>query len=163
MEDSVMGRHDFDFLFGCWQVHHRRLKDRLAGCQEWVEFEGTSFSHQVLGGQGNMDDNVLDMPGDPYRAITLRAFDPRTARWSIWWLDSRVSGGSLEPAVRGEFKNGIGEFFADDTLNRRAIRVRFIWSHITPSSCRWEQAFSADRGKTWEINWIMEFTRQSPS
>jgi hypothetical protein len=131
MENTVPGLHDFDFLLGRWRVHHRRLKDRVAGSHEWVEFDGTSFSHQVLGGQRNVDDNVLDVPGDPYRAVTLRAFDPKSRQWSIWWLDSRTPSGSLEPAVRGGFKDGVGEFYADDTLKGRAVRVRFIWSHIT--------------------------------
>ncbi len=36
---------------------------------------------------------------------------------------------------------------------------RFLWLYIKPNSCRWEQAFSADGGKTWETNWIMDFQR----
>jgi hypothetical protein len=159
MPSETSGVHEFDFLVGRWKVHHRRLKERLAGGKDWVEFEGTSEARKILGGLGNMDDNVLNMPGDPYRAVTLRAFDEKTQQWSIWWLDSRTPGGSLEPAVRGGFKNGVGEFYADDTLKGHAIRVRFIWSHITPMTCRWEQAFSTDQGKTWEVNWIMEFER----
>jgi hypothetical protein len=151
--------HDFDFLIGRWKVHHRRLKDRLVGSHEWAEFVGTSESRKVLGGQGNMDDNVLNLPGDTYRAVTLRAFDEKTHQWSIWWLDSRTPSGSLEPAVRGGFKDGVGEFYTDDTFRGRAIRVRFIWSHITVKSCRWEQSFSVDQGKTWEVNWVMDFER----
>jgi hypothetical protein len=151
--------HDFDFLVGRWKVHHRRLNDRLAGSQDWVEFDGTTEMRKVLGGHGNMDDNVLNIPGDPYRAVTLRAFDDKTMEWSIWWLDGRTPSGSLEPAVRGRFKSGVGEFYADDTFKGRPIRVRFIWSHITSTSARWEQAFSPDQGKTWEVDWIMDFER----
>jgi hypothetical protein len=159
MTNAIPGLHDFDFLFGHWRVHHRRLKDRLADSHDWVDFEGTSDCQPVLGGQGNMDDNVLSVPGDSYRAVTLRGFDPKTHQWSIWWLDSRSASGSLEPAVRGRFVNGVGTFYADDTFKGQAIRVRFIWSHSTPTSARWEQAFSTDQGKTWEVNWIMEFQR----
>jgi hypothetical protein len=151
--------HDFDFLVGRWTVHHRRLMDRLAGSQEWVEFEGTTEMHKVLGGHGNMDDNFLSIPGDPYRAVSLRAFDDKTKEWSIWWLDGRAPSSSLEPPVRGRFKSGIGEFYADDMFLGQPIRVRFIWSHITSTSAKWEQAFSPDQGKTWEVNWIMEFER----
>jgi len=58
-----------------------------------------------------------------------------------------------QPTI-GEFKNGRGEFFDQETLNGRAIFVRFVISDITLNSCRFEQAFSDDGGKSWEVNWI---------
>jgi hypothetical protein len=61
--------------------------------------------------------------------------------------------------VIGAFKNGRGEFYAQETFNGRAIFVRFVISDITPDSCRFEQAFSDDGGKTWEVNWIAVDTR----
>ena len=155
---------DFDFFIGSWKVCHRQLKARLAGCSEWVEFAGTCATQTTLGGQGNMDDNFLDKPDGAYRAVTLRAFDPRTGTWSIWWLDGRYPG-KLDVAMVGRFDDGVGTFLADDEFAGKAIKVRFLWSHITPSSCRWEQAFSEDGGRSWETNWIMDFTRvgwQSP-
>ena len=150
--------HDFDFYWGKWRVRHRRLKERLAGSDEWQEFEGTSHAWPLLGGAGNVDDNVLELPAGTYRAISLRSFDPATDLWSIWWLDGRHPG-QLDPPVVGGFKDGIGTFQCDDTFNGRPIVVRFIWSDITPTSTRWEQSFSPDGGKTWEVNWIMESTR----
>jgi hypothetical protein len=54
----------------------------------------------------------------------------------------------------GEFKNGRGEFFDQEPFKGRAILVRFIVSDITPDSCRFEQSFSDNGGKTWEVNWI---------
>jgi hypothetical protein len=92
--------NDFDFFVGRWTVHHRRLKERLVGSEQWEEFGGTSVVHKLMDGQGNVDDNVIDLPAGRYRAVSLRA-----------------------------------------------------------NSCRWRQAFSADGGKTWETNWIMDFTR----
>lgn len=159
MKSDRVELHDFDFLIGRWRVHHRRLKERLADNHDWVAFDGTSDVHKVLEGQGNVDDNVINLPGDPYRAVTLRVFDMQSGQWFIWWLDSRAPIGSLEPAVRGGFKDGVGEFYADDTFKGRSIRVRFIWSHITATTCRWEQAFSSDGGTSWEVNWIMAFER----
>lgn len=150
--------HDWDFLVGRWTVRHRRLKARLAGSTEWEEFAGTSELWLTLGGMGNVDDNVLQLPGGTYRALTIRAFDPKTSEWSIWWLDARYPG-RLDPPVRGGFKDGVGTFLGDDTLNGKPIRVRFSWSQITPASARWEQAFSPDGGVTWETNWSMDFTR----
>lgn len=154
------GLHDFDFFVGRWRVQHRRLRERLANSHEWLEFEGTTVTQLLLGGSGNVDDNVLNLPGDPYRAVTLRAFDAKTGEWSIWWLDSRSPRGPLDPPVRGGFKDGVGTFYADDTFNNKRIRVRFIWSHITATSCHWEQAFSPDGGQSWETNWEMDFTRE---
>lgn len=151
--------HDFDFYMGSWRVHHRRLKDRLAGSTEWEEFEGTSTAWPILGGAGNIDDNVIELPGGTYRAISLRSFDPETQQWSIWWLDGRYPKGPLDPPVRGGFKDGIGTFTAEETFRDTPIVVRFIWSDITETSTRWEQAFSPDGGETWEVNWIMESTR----
>jgi hypothetical protein len=159
MKDASSGVHDFDFFVGHWQVHHRRLKERLANSHEWIKFEGTTVAQKLMQGYGNIDDNVLEFPGGTYRAVTLRSFDPKSQQWSIWWLDSRSPQGPLDPPVRGSFKDGVGTFYADDVLNGKPIRVRFIWSEITPTSCQWEQAFSSDNGASWETNWVMEFAR----
>jgi hypothetical protein len=80
----VPGLHDFDFLFGHWQVHHRKLKKRLANNHEWTEFEGTLFSQPLMGGYANVDDDVFDVPGDAYRDVTPRSFDAKSGQWSIW-------------------------------------------------------------------------------
>ena len=152
--------HDFDFYMGSWRVHHRRLKERLAGSDEWQEFEGTSTAWPILDGAGNIDDNVLELPDGAYRALSLRSYDPATDRWSIWWLDGR-NPGQLDPPVVGGFADGIGTFVGQDTFDGRPITVRFRWSGITDRTARWEQAFSEDGAATWEVNWVMEFTRAS--
>jgi hypothetical protein len=154
---AAPGVHDFDFFAGDWTVRHRQLKRRLAGDTEWVLFGGATTTRLMLGGLGNIDENVIDKPGGAYEAITLRLFDPSSGQWSIWWVDARNPG--LEPPVRGCFRDGVGAFFGDDELNGRPIKVRFIWSQITAASAHWEQAFSADAGQTWETNWTMDFTR----
>jgi len=152
------GAGDFDFFIGRWRVHHRRLNERLAGCQDWTEFKGSCETRKILGGQGNIDDNVLELPGDNYRAVTLRTFDPQTGLWSIWWFDGR-NPSTLDPPVVGRFEDGVGTFFSEHAFKGRPIRVRFQWSVPANDRPRWEQAFSSDAGKTWETNWIMEFTR----
>lgn len=151
--------HDFDFVIGDWAVSHRKLKERLNGCTEWVVFAGTSSTAHVLGGFGNIEDNQLYLPEGVYRAVALRSFNADTRRWSIWWLDGRFPG-ALDTPVVGEFADGVGTFYAEDQLNGRPIRIRFTWSVPAPDQPRWEQAFSADGGASWETNWIMEFTRR---
>lgn len=154
----MSGAGDFDFLFGDWRVAHRRLKRRLAGDDGWETFEGTVSARPILGGHGNMDDNWLDAPGGAYRAVSLRAFDPATARWAIWWLDARRPH-SLDTPVVGAFDGGAGTFFADDVFEGRPIRMRFLWTRTDTPNPRWEQAFSPDGGASWETNWVMTFTR----
>jgi hypothetical protein len=156
--DPQSPAHDFDFYFGRWRIHHTQLVERLAGSNEWREFEGTSTAWPTMGGTGNIDDNVLEHPNGTYRAVSIRAYDPETRQWAIWWLDGR-NPHHMEPPVIGAFESGVGTFIGEDTFNGIAILVRFIWSEITATTCRWEQAFSTDRGETWEVNWIMESTR----
>jgi hypothetical protein len=151
--------NDFDFLVGRWNVLHHRLKERLAGSTQWDDFTGTSTLQKLMDGQANVDDNLINLPSGPYRAASLRSFDPNTRQWAIWWLDARDPHHPLDPPVVGSFSRNIGTFYADDTFKGHPIRVRYLWSDITPSSCHWEQAFSPDGGKTWETNWIMDFTR----
>jgi hypothetical protein len=158
--DPVFAAHarDWDWLVGRWSVSHSRLKARLAGDTEWEAFAGTCANWPLLGGRGNVDDNLLHLPAGPYRGVGLRAFDAATRQWSIWWLDSR-NAGKIDPPVRGGFADGVGVFVGDDTFNGRPIKVRFRWSKITPTSAHWDQAFSPNAGATWETNWRMDFTR----
>jgi hypothetical protein len=150
---------DFDFQIGSWSVRHRRLKERLAGCSDWEEFDGTSDMRPILGGNGNIEDNVLHISSGTYRAIALRSFDPAQKSWAIWWLDAR-SPHALDVPVIGRFEDGVGRFHAEDRLGDRPIMIRFVWSRTDTDSPRWEQAMSDDGGKTWEVNWTMDFTRR---
>ena len=149
---------DFDFFMGSWRVAHRRLKERLVGCSEWESFPSLCVAQKTLGGFGNIDDNILEIPSGTYRAVSIRSFDAKLGTWSIWWLDSRYPG-SLDVPVVGSFANGVGTFFAEDTWEGKPIRVRFLWTLPRPDSPHWEQAFSSDAGATWETNWLMDFTR----
>jgi hypothetical protein len=153
---NLSGLHDFDFLFGDWKVHHRVFKVAL---NAWVEFEGTSSIRPIMGGAGNIEDNVLAAPSGTYRAAGLRSYDQATGQWAIWWLDGRAPYGPIDPPVKGGFAHGEGNFYSDDTLNGQPIRTRYSWSRIAPGSARWEQAYSSDGGKTWQTNWTMDFTR----
>jgi hypothetical protein len=153
------GQNDFDFLIGDWHVSHRRLRERLAGNNDWTEFDGTCSMRTLLGGLGNVDDNLLNLPAGPYRGVGLRAFDASSGRWAIWWLDSRTPH-IIEAPVVGGFEAGVGTFQADDTFKGRPIRVRFRWTDTLTVSPGWEQAFSPDSGKTWETNWTMRFVRR---
>jgi len=151
------GRADFDFLMGRWNVQHRRLRERLKGSTAWEEFAGTSIHRPLLGGLGNIEENTMERTSGRLEGVALRLYDPLTQQWSIYWADS-VSL-VLQPPTIGGFVERRGEFYDQELFEGRAIFSRLIWSDITANSCRWEQAFSADGGRSWETNWTMEFTR----
>ena len=148
---------DFDFYVGTWQIHNRRLRKPLTGSDEWYEFEATSVARMVLDGTANFDE--FDAPSEGIHGLTLRVFDPSRDEWLLYWASSR--GGPLGVPQVGRMEGDRGEFYADDVYEGRPLRIVYIWSEITPSSARWEQAFSPDAGETWETNWIMESQRTS--
>jgi hypothetical protein len=152
-------RHDFDFLFGSWRVHHHRLDRRLAGCTDWSDFEGRSTARPLLDRLANIDENVLELPSGRYEAATVRTFDEKERRWSIYWIDGRDP--KIDTPMQGGFADGVGTFFGDDTFDGVPILVRFLWTGITATSANWEQAFSTDGGTSWETNWAMRFERLS--
>ena len=151
---------DWEWLTGNWDVWHRRLRKRLAGNDEWDEFAGKSSFWHTLGGLGNIDENLLHLPAGTYRAISLRAFDPASRKWAIWWLDGRTAA-QLDPPVIGSFTGDEGEFVGNDTFEGRPVVVRFRWHEVHGKRPNWDQAFSPDNGKTWETNWRNYFTRTS--
>jgi hypothetical protein len=150
---------DWNFFYGNWKVKHRRLKKRLSADTNWETFDGTCMAQPILGGFGNIEDNVLLLPAGTYRAFCVRSYDVETGTWAIWWLDRR-NPHAIDVPVIGEFKDGVGKFLADDTYDGRPIKVQYLWTRIDTPSPRWEQAFSADGGAAWETNWTMDFHRE---
>lgn len=159
MQNQADRSNDFDFQIGFWNVKHRRLKQRFVNCVDWEEFDGTCSMSPVLGGNGNVEDNVLHISSGTYRAVALRSFDPDNQTWAIWWLDSRKPH-MLDVPVIGRFEDGIGTFCATDSLNGITLQVRFLWLRTDTLCPSWEQAMSTDNGQTWETNWTMDFRRQ---
>jgi hypothetical protein len=151
------GQHDFDFEIGKWKTHLRRLLHPLAGSTTWVEYEGTTVVRKVWDGRANLVELDVNGPAGHIEALSLRLYNPESRQWSLNFANSK--GGTLGQPTIGEFKNGRGEFFDQETYNGRAILVRFVIFDITPNSCRFEQAFSDDGGKSWEVNWIATDTR----
>ncbi len=151
------GQHDFDFEIGSWKTHVSRLLHPLTGSTTWVEYDGTTVVRKVWNGGANLVELEANSSAGHFEGLNLRLYNPQSHQWSLNFANSKV--GSLSQPTIGEFKNGRGEFFDQETLDGRAILVRFVISDITPNSCRFEQAFSDDGGKTWEINWIATDTR----
>jgi hypothetical protein len=157
------GRHDFDFLFGSWQIANRRLENPLdEQSTHWREFDSTAESQPILVGLGNIDlcsaPNFPGLPGLPGAcAEALRAGTPSLA--NLVGVD--LGQGQLDTPVVGRFEDGAGRFECDDVVAGVPLRIRFDWSDVTPSSARWQQSFSFDGGASYRPNWVMEFSRSS--
>jgi hypothetical protein len=146
------GQHDFDFEIGTWNTRLSRLQKPLTGSTTWLEYVGTTVVRKVWDGRANLVELEVEGPVGRFEGLSLRLYNPQSRQWSLNFSSSK--GGTLaEPAI-GEFRNGRGEFYSQEEFNGRSILVRFVISIITSDSCRFEQSFSDDGGKTWEVNWI---------
>src|SRR6185312_6950556 len=154
------GSHDFDFLHGRWKVHHRRLCHPLSGSRERDEFNGTAVERPLWDGQANIEELDAELPDCRLHGLALRLYCPLSRQWAIHW--STAENGTLDqPMMIGDFRNGYGEFYNEETFGDRGIFVRCFWTNLMREKCRWEQAYSADGGRTWETNWTMTFTRMA--
>ncbi len=151
------GQHDFDFEFGSWKTHLWRLEHPLTGSKSWIEYDGTTVVRKVWDGCANLVELEVDGPAGHIKALSLRLYNPQSRQWSLNF--ATIGAGTLGTPTIGEFKDGRGEFYDQEPINGRAALVRFVISDIKPDSCRFEQAFSEDGGKTWEVNWIAIDTR----
>jgi hypothetical protein len=151
------GQHDFDFELGHWDIHLQRLADRLANSHTWVKFDGTSVTRKVWDGRSQIEEFETDSPGGHIEGLTLRLYNPETHEWRLYWVNSKV--GVLDPPQIGQFKDGVGAFYAQDSWKGKMVIVRFLWSNTTTNKPHFEQSYSDDGGKTWEVNWITDQTR----
>jgi hypothetical protein len=151
------GQHDFDFDVGVWKTHLKRLPHPLSGSSNWVELDGTTVVRKIWDGRANLAELEADTPAGHLSVLSLRLYDPQARQWSL--NTSNAKAGTLGVPTVGEFRNGRGEFFDQESFNGRMILVRNVWSDITADTCRFEQSFSEDGGKTWEVNWIAVDTR----
>lgn len=152
------GQHDFDFELGRWKMKLRKLKAPLTGSKEWIEFAGLSTTRPLWDGRSQVEEFEVDAPGVGHiEGMTVRLYSPTTRQWRLYWANQK--NGQFDVPVVGEFKDGRGEFYDQEIYEGRAIYVRYVWSNITSKSAHFEQAFSIDGGKTWEVNWITDQTR----
>jgi hypothetical protein len=147
------GTHDFDFLFGRWRMHHRRLRERLRGSQQWDEYDCTGETVPLPEGLGNREEVRFDY-GGPVTGLSFRFYDHDTRQWAIYWIDSRRR--VLDRPVVGSFVGDTAVFLGEDTWEGTPIVMRFVWSRVQSGKPRWEQAFSTDGGRTWETNWVID-------
>jgi hypothetical protein len=151
-------QHDFDFEFGAWDTHIRRLLHPFTHSSEWVDYAGLSTVRKVWDGKANLGELKVEGDHGGIQGMSLRLYEPESHQWRISWANAK--DGELGTPMLGKFTQGRGEFYNSETLNGAQIFVRFVFSDITQSTFRLEQAFSNDGGKSWEANWIASFTRK---
>lgn len=144
---------DFDFLAGEWRISHRRLKPETG---EWDEFTGEATCWTILNGVGSVEE--LRIPARNFAGMGLRLLELDRKIWSDFWVNAK-SGVLTTPGMTGLFQNGEGVFEADEMDGDQPIKVRGVWDRITPAGHRWHQAISHDSGKTWQVNWTMDWVR----
>ena len=151
------GQADFDFEIGTWKTHLRRLLRPLTGSTTWVEYAGTTVVRKVWDGRANLVELEVDGPAGHIEELSLRLYNPQSRQWSLNFSNS--AAGTMATPTIGEFRNGRGEFYDQETVNGRAILVRFLILPVAADTIRFEQSFSDDGGKTWELNWVAVDTR----
>jgi len=157
---AIDGSHDFDFTFGTWSEHSRRLVSPLSGANDWIEWDGHTVVRKIWGGRANMAELKAATPSGPLDLLALRVYNPVTRQWSVDFATSRVGKLGDVPGV-GEFKDGRIDFYDQEAINGRAVLVRFSVYSTGPTTHVSEQAFSPDGGRTWEVNWINRYTLES--
>lgn len=159
-EPARDGQHDFDFEIGSWKTYLKvssRIAHPFSGPTLWTEYHGTSVVRKIWNGQANLAELEVDGPKGHVEGLSLRLYNPQSHQWSLNFANSKV--GTMSVPTVGEFRDGRGEFYDQETIDGRVLLVRNVWSDMTPNSCHFEQAFSQDGGKTWELNWIATDTR----
>lgn len=151
------GQQDFDFEIGSWTTRLSRLQAPLTGSSTWVEYTGTTVVRKVWDGRANLVELDVAGPAGRIEGLSLRLYNPQSRQWTLNFSNAR--GGTLAEPMTGEFLDGRGEFYSQEEFNGRMILVRFVITVIDPDTCRFQQAFSDDGGRTWEVNWIATDTR----
>lgn len=157
------GQRDFDFLVGAWKIHLKRLVQPAHGPKEWVDLDGTVVCRQVFDGRAEVEEfNVANRDKKMHiQGLAMRFYNPVSHQWSIWWANAK-DGAMYPPPVVGEFKNGRGEFYDQEVVNGRVVFTRYVWSATTTKSPHFEQSISTDGGKSWELWWVTDQTKDQP-
>jgi len=157
------GQREFDFLVGSWKIHLKRLVQPNNGPKEWVDLDGTVVCRQVFDGRAEVEEFNVESSDKKMHleGLATRFYNPDSHQWSIWWANAK-DGAMYPPPVVGEFKNGRGEFYDQEVVNGRVAFTRYVWTATATKSPHFEQSISTDGGKTWELWWVTDQTKDKP-
>lgn len=151
----------FDFWIGDWEIGQEILDQDGT----WLRFDAATSVSPTLDGcalierwRGTVQFFWEGMRApEPMQGLSIRAFDPQSGKWNIYWMDTRRP--RFDGVYTGALSAGRGEFFRDWESPQGPRRGRISFSSISSDSVDWELAISADQGRTWSSLWIMHMHR----
>jgi len=154
------GAHDFDFNVGTWKTHIRRVAEPFSGDPRGTELNGTVTVHKIWDGRGQVEEIEADGPKGHWEGLTLFVYNPQARQWTQAFIDS--SDGVVSTPVIGEFHDGRGELYAQESFRGRTVLIRATWSDIKPDSHHFQEDLSADGGRSWVPAFVAELARVAP-
>jgi hypothetical protein len=151
------GQRDFDPLAGTWKAHTKYRAHPFAESDTWIESDGTEIFQKIW--DGAMLELSEGASANGPVGLMLYTYNPPSQQWYVYFAN-RKDGKVGLPNV-GEFRNGRGEFFVQDTLSGKSLLNRYVWSQIASSSPHFEESWSSDGGRTWEPVRIVDLARVS--
>jgi hypothetical protein len=150
-------QHDFDWQFGHWNIHMRRMLHPLSDAESWTTYDGRADAMKLWDGRANLVQIAAKGPAGSLQFLALRLYQPQSHQWALYF--AHAGSDIVSSPMYGGFKDGRGEFYDVESLAGRSILARFVFDSIETGSTRDEQAFSEDGGRTWEVNWTNHLTR----
>lgn len=155
------GSKDFDFMLGTWNVHTRILSKLFVHSHDWKDCYARITTKAFENGGGELEVGPIRCLGaQPVSTITARIYNTSTHQWSLYWASDTTSL-SGPPQVGHFGSDGVGIFDTYYTYRGIPVVARYRWSVLPGNHPHFEQLYSNDNGKTWELNWDSVCTRVS--
>ena len=150
-------QHGFDWQLGTWNIHMKRLLKPLSTAETWTTYDGTVDVMKLWGGRADLAQIDTQGPTGHLQFLSLRLYEPKSRQWTLNF--AHAGSYLMGSPMHGQFHDGKGVFYDQSTLDGKAILERFSFGDISAGAGQDQQAFSADGGKTWEVNWINDQTK----
>ena len=153
----------FDFWIGNWNIDQEIIQKDGS----WLKTKARDSVFSILKGcaieehwHGDVKFFWAGMKETkPLEGFSIRYYDTNKKKWHIKWMDN--FNPKLGDGMTGNFKNGKGQFFHENTTKKGTQISRITFSDIADNSVHWDLSLSRDNGKTWTKIWIMEMKRAS--
>lgn len=142
---------EFDFWVGKWDLTWKDSDGTIA--------KGSNNIIKILDGkviQENFEAFTGQLAG--FKGTSISVYNPNNKSWHQAWADNQ-----------GSYYNFIGEIDGDrkifKTLSRKEgekeIILRMVFHHISNDSLTWDWERTEDGGKSWTLNWSIDYVKVS--